>query len=43
MSDSVQKFLDFHREAGGTGKLFNFKLISYEEDCLELEREFPAE
>jgi len=43
MSDSVQKFLDFHREAGGTGKLFNFKLISYEEDCLELEGEFPAE
>ena len=43
MSDSVQKFLDFHREAGGTGKLFNFKLISYEEDCLELEGEFSAE
>ena len=43
MSDSVQKFLDFHKEAGGTGKLFNFKLISYEEDCLELEGEFSAE
>ena len=43
MSDSVQKFLDFHREAGGTGKLFNFNLISYEEDCLELEGEFSAE
>ena len=43
MSDSVQKFLDFHKEAGGTGKLFNFKLISYEEECLELEGEFSAE
>ena len=43
MSDSVQKFLDFHKKAGGTGKLFNFKLISYEEECLELEGEFSAE
>ena len=43
MSDSVQKFLDFHKEAGGTGKLFNFKLISYEEECLKLEGEFSAE
>ena len=43
MSDSVQKFLDFHKEAGGTGKLFNFKLISYDEECLELEGEFSAE
>ena len=40
MSDSIQKYLDFHKEAGGTGKLFNFKLISYQEDCLELEGEF---
>ena len=43
MSDSIQKYLDFHKEAGGTGKLFNFKLISYQEDCLELEGEFPDE
>ena len=43
MSDSIQKYLDFHKEAGGTGKLFNFKLISYQEDCLELEGEFSDE
>ena len=43
MSDSVQKYLDFHKEAGGTGKLFNFKLISYKEDYLELEGEFSEE
>ena len=43
MSDSVQKFLNFHKEAGGTGKLFNFKLISYKEECLELEGEFSEE
>ena len=43
MSDSIQKFLDFHKEAGGTGKLFNFKLVKYKEDYLELEGEFPDE
>ena len=43
MSDSIQKFLDFHKEAGGTGKLFNFKLVEYKEDYLELDGEFPDE
>ena len=43
MSDSIQKYLDFHKEAGGTGKLFNFKLISYQEDYLELKGEFSDE
>jgi hypothetical protein len=36
MSDSIQKFLDFHKEAGGTGKLFNFELVEYREGYLEL-------
>lgn len=43
MSDSIQKFLNFHKEAGGTGKLFNFKLVDYSEDYLELDGEFPDE
>lgn len=43
MSDSIQKFLDFHKEAGGTGKLFNFKLVEYREDYLELDAEFTDE
>ena len=43
MSDSIQKFLNFHKEAGGTGKLFNFKLVDYNEDYLELDGEFPDE
>ena len=43
MSDSIQKFLDFHKEAGGTGKLFNFKLVEYREGYLELDGEFPDE
>ena len=43
MSDSIQKFLDFHKEAGGTGKLFNFKLVEYREGYLELDAEFTDE
>lgn len=43
MSDSIQKFLDFHKEAGGTGKLFNFKLVEYKDNYLELDGEFPDE
>ena len=43
MSDSIQKFLDFHKEVGGTGKLFNFKLVEYREDYLELDAEFSDE
>jgi uncharacterized protein (TIGR00369 family) len=43
MSDSIQKFLDFHKEAGGPGKLFNFKLVEYREDYLELDAEFTDE
>ena len=43
MSDSIQKFLDFHKEAGGTGKLFNFELVEYREGYLELNAEFTNE
>ncbi|MFL2485851.1 MAG: PaaI family thioesterase [Gammaproteobacteria bacterium] len=43
MSDSIQKFLDFHKEAGGTGKLFNFELVEYREGYLELDAEFTDE
>lgn len=43
MSDSIQKFLDFHKEAGGTGKLFNFELVEYREGYLELNAEFTDE
>ena len=40
MKDKVQKYLDFHRENGGTGKLFEFKYINYTDSCLELEGNF---
>ena len=40
MKYSLDKYISFHKENGGTGKLFNFKLISYSQGELELEGEF---
>ena len=40
MNKNLEKYIEFHRENGGTGKLFNFKLLDYKEGCLELEGEF---
>ena len=38
-----EKYLDFHRSNGGTGKIFNFKFIEYSAGFLKLEAEFPLE
>ncbi len=40
MKHSLNKYISFHKKNGGTGKLFNFKLISYSIGELELEAEF---
>ncbi len=40
MKDSLDKYINFHRENGGTGKLFKFKPIVYSDGILELEGEF---
>jgi|TARA_Y100000994_G_C15629491_1_gene416502 uncharacterized protein (TIGR00369 family) len=40
MNKNLDKYIEFHRENGGTGKLFNFKFLDYKEGCLELEGEF---
>ena len=40
MKYSLDKYISFHKKNGGTGKLFNFKLISYSQGKLELEGEF---
>ena len=40
MKDSLNKYIDFHRKNGGTGKLFKFKPIVYSDGILELEGEF---
>ena len=43
MTNDVQKYLDHFIENGGTGKLFNFKLIEYRKGFLKLSAEFKSE
>ena len=40
MKYSLDKYISLHKKNGGTGKLLNFKLISYSQGKLELEGEF---
>ena len=37
-----EKYLDFHKEYGGTGKLFKFKFLDYKKGFLKLEAEFSS-
>tara|TARA_B100000787_G_scaffold169942_1_gene163021 strand:- start:4268 stop:4696 length:429 start_codon:yes stop_codon:yes gene_type:complete len=41
--EDFQKYIDFHKEKGGTGKLFDFKFIKYQEGFLKLEGDFPTQ
>jgi len=43
MEKEFNKFLEFHKVNGGTGKIFKFKLIEYREGFLKLKGEFPSE
>ena len=38
-----KKILDFHKNNGGTGKLFTFKFLEYHDGFLKLEGEFPEQ
>ena len=42
--DSVEfeKYLNFHKLYGGTGKLFKFKFLEYKKGFLKLEAEFSS-
>ena len=41
MENRLEKYLEFHRENGGTGKLFNFEIVSYKQGkSLDLEGMF---
>ena len=40
MEKEFNKFLEFHKVNGGTGKIFKFKLIEYREGFLKLKGEF---
>ena len=37
-----EKYLNFHKEYGGTGKIFKFKFIEYKKGFLKLEAEFTS-
>ena len=43
MREDFQKYLDYHKINGGTGKLFNFEIIEYRIGYLKLKGSFNAE
>ena len=43
MNKLFEQILDFHKNNGGTGKLFGFKFLEYKNGFLKLEGEFPKQ
>ena len=43
MENDLQKYLDFHKINGGTGKLFKFEILEYKKGFLKLKGNFPSE
>ena len=43
MNNEFDKYLEFHKTYGGTGKTFNFNFIDYKKGFLKLEGEFTSE
>ena len=43
MEKDFNKFIDFHKTNGGTGKIFKFKFLEYEKGFLKLEAEFTEQ
>ena len=43
MAHEFEKYLRFHRERGGTGKIYKFNFIEYKDGFLKLNAEFPRE
>ena len=43
MKNNFNEYLKFHKENGGTGKLFKFKFLEYKPGFLKLEGEFNEE
>ena len=40
MKNKIDDYIDFHKNNGGTGKIFNFKVLCYVSGSLELEGTF---
>ena len=43
MKNDLQKYLDFHRINGGTGKIFQFEILEYKDGFLKLKGIFHNE
>ena len=43
MRNDFNKYLNYHKTNGGTGRLFNFQFIDYSEGYLKLKGEFSSE
>lgn len=43
MGNDFDKYLEFHKIYGGTGKFFNFNFLEYREGFLKLEGNFPPQ
>ena len=43
MKHDIKPFIDFHKNKGGSGKLFKFKFLEYKKGFLKLRGEFPEE
>jgi len=42
MKEQIEKYLDFHKKKGGSGKIFNFKFVEYSKGFLKLKGSFPS-
>lgn len=43
MREDFQKYLDYHKSKGGTGKIFKFDFVEYKTGFLKLKAIFPSE
>tara|TARA_B110000263_G_scaffold178589_1_gene156254 strand:- start:2514 stop:2969 length:456 start_codon:yes stop_codon:yes gene_type:complete len=43
MSHEFNKYLNFHKTKGGTGKIFKFEFLEHRDGFLKLKGEFPKE
>jgi len=43
MKEEFQKYLDYHKVNGGTGKIFRFEILEYKNSFLKLKGIFPSE
>ena len=43
MNEDLQKYIDYHKVKGGTGKIFKFEIIEYKYGFLKLKGFFPKD